>query len=169
VDIMGAVLVLVDGTAGGALALFASLRGARASSARVVLLAVPRPLWVCSPGSAGASSPRSAAGEWDAESRESAQTYVDRLARGLGLAGIDASARTASGPRGATIVSVADEVGADMIVMSTERADDDADGLVLGGTADEVLRTSHCPVLVLRRGRQPAAFGRVFASAPNTN
>jgi nucleotide-binding universal stress UspA family protein len=146
VGAMRAVLVLVDGTAGGALALLDSLQGARAMDARVVLLAIPDAVWVCAE-----ARTMNAASEWDAGSRQSAQAYVDRVAGGLRRLGIRASGRAASGPAGVTIVSVADEIGADLIVMSTKSADGRS-RLVLGSAADQVLRTAHCPVLVLRRG-----------------
>ena len=55
-----------------------------------------------------------------------------------------------------TIVSVADEVAADVIVMST-RALGGSDRALLGTVADEVVLTANRPVLLVRRDPPPMA------------
>jgi len=83
--------------------------------------------------------------------------YVDAVAarlRGLGLPA-DGEARMAPGVADA-IVETAEQATAEMIVMSTQGLTGPARAL-LGSVADAVVRTSHCPVLLVHRAETPPA------------
>jgi nucleotide-binding universal stress UspA family protein len=150
-------LVPVDGTAGGALALGNAIALAQASGARIVLLevAVPIPQWLYSADLGGAFTiPVSA--EWDDEALASATTYVEGLAKRLRDIGLEVEARAQIGDVVAIINAVADDVDADLIVIATHARVGVARA-VLGSTADAVVRTSHRPVLLVRRSNQADA------------
>lgn len=126
------VLVPVDGTPGGALALAWAVPLARACSARIVLL------------QASVSDPLAA------------ETAVNRLAARLQRVGLMAEGRGALGLPETAIVATADEVDADLIVMSTHARGGPLRS-VLGSVADEVVRRCQRPVLLVPRAarRQP--------------
>jgi nucleotide-binding universal stress UspA family protein len=126
------ILVPVDGTPGGAVALAMAVPVARACDARIVLL------------QASASDPMAA------------ETNVNRIAAQLRRVGLDAQGRGALGLPSAAIVASADEVDADLIVMSTHGRRGPLRS-VLGSVADEVVRKSQRPVLLVPRtaGKQP--------------
>ena len=83
--------------------------------------------------------------EWDEETLASARTYVEGIVKRLGAAGlvVEGDARQERDVAG-TIVRVAEEATADLIVMSTQALTGPARAL-LGSVADAVARTSHCP------------------------
>jgi nucleotide-binding universal stress UspA family protein len=142
-------LVPVDGSPGGAVALGIAVGLARATGATIKLLeiAVPIPLdaWA---GYAGMSYYDPA---WDEEALASAQTYAQGLVTRLRASGLSADGEARMKPGVAeTIVAVAEEVRADLIVMSTEALTGVA-RFLLGSVADAVVRTAHCPVLLLHR------------------
>jgi nucleotide-binding universal stress UspA family protein len=166
-------LVPVDGTPGGALALAAATGLARATSARIVLLqvAVPVPMWLFASEFSGALAVPIES-TWDEDALTSAQNNVDRLARKLGNAGFQAEGRAVAGDPAASIVSAATEIGADLIVMSTRSLVGPARAL-LGSTADAVVRTAPTPVLLVRRDAGLTADGvapdRAQVLAPTTD
>jgi nucleotide-binding universal stress UspA family protein len=60
------------------------------------------------------------------------------------------------------IIRLAREIGVDLIVLST-RGHSGLKHLLLGSTAERVVRTARCPVLVVRRGKQkPKAPAKAF-------
>jgi nucleotide-binding universal stress UspA family protein len=129
-DRLRTILVPVDGTPGGALALAMAVPAARAHNARIVLL------------QASISDPMAA------------QSYVNRIATQLRRVGLQAEGRGVLGFPEAAIVAGADEVDADMIVMATHGRRGPLRS-VLGSVADEVVRTCQRPVmLVPRAGRK---------------
>jgi nucleotide-binding universal stress UspA family protein len=145
-------LVPVDGSPGGAVALQTAVEVARATGAsiKVVEVVVPIPTQV-------SAAPYNYAAEafydsaWDDDALATAKLYVDAVAarlRGVGLS-VDAEARIARGVAEA-IVETAEQATADMIVMSTQALTGPARAL-LGSVADAVMRTSHCPVLLVHR------------------
>ena len=138
-------LVRVDGTPGGALALTSATAVARSAGARIVLLEIVAPIPRWSFALAPAVPLR-----WDEEARDGAQAYVDALAARLQEANVEAEGRALIGDVAPTIVTVADEVGADLIVMGT-RALVGATRAVIGSTGDAVVRTARRPVLLVRR------------------
>jgi nucleotide-binding universal stress UspA family protein len=145
------VLVPVDGSPGGALALGAAVGLAEASGASLRLLQVVVPIPNYIYGAYAFNGETYVDPAWDEEARLSAQTYVDGLAvrlRGGGLA-VDTEVFIAPSVANA-IADVAEVRGVDLIVMSTE-ALTGAARAVLGSVADAVVRTARCPVLLLRR------------------
>jgi len=146
-------LVPVDGAPGAAIALSAATGLARTSGARMVLLdvAMPVPLWVFA-SEQGAALVAELDPSWDHEARNAAAGYVEGLARCLRLAGIAAEGRSEIGDPTQVIAAVAEQVGADMVVMSTHALSGSA-RTMLGSVADGVARTCGHPVLLVRRDR----------------
>jgi nucleotide-binding universal stress UspA family protein len=150
-DHIGTLLVPVDGTAGGVLGLSAAVGLARATGARLMLLQVvpPMPMWMYSTeASVGALAYLDPA--WEEEALQSAQTYVAGLAERLRTAGLHVETRAVRGDVAPSIHAVADETDTDLVVMSTHALTGPA-RTVLGSVADAVVRTSHRPVLLVRR------------------
>src|SRR5438105_2699162 len=88
---------------------------------------------------------------WDDDALASARQYVDAVGARLGRLGLsaDAEVRMARGVAEA-IVESAEQAEVDLIVMSTQALTGPARTL-LGSVADAVVRTSHCPVLLIHR------------------
>ena len=145
------VLVPVDGTPAGAHALAMAVPLAHCSGAKLVLVraTVPLPLWLYDP-TLGLDTGPLINPMWDEDARSAAESNAQGLAARLGRAGIEAEGRGVSGQPGAVIVSLADEVDADLIVMST-RARGGALRSILGSVANEVVRESGRPVLLVHR------------------
>ena len=142
-------LVPIDGSPGGALALASAVGLARATGAAIKLFETVVPVamneWV---GYGGLAYYDPA---WDDEALASANTYVTSLVARLQEAGLQASgeARESREVAGA-IVKAADESGADLILMSTHALTGVARA-VLGSVADCVVRKANCPVLLVHR------------------
>jgi nucleotide-binding universal stress UspA family protein len=144
-------LVPVDGSPGGAVALGTAIGLAKSTGAAVRLLevVVPIPNYVFSMFAMNGVPFVDPA--WDAEAEAAAQTYVDSLTARLRAAGLEASGEVVVAASVADrIVKTADDRSADLIVMSSQALTGAARAL-LGSVADAVVRTSHCPVLVIRR------------------
>ncbi len=89
-------------------------------------------------------------GPAELELREDAQQLVERYAKQLADAGVNATidvSRALSGRVGQVLVNAADELQAGLIVMGC-RGRSDLTSLLLGSVAHEVLQHSHCPVLI---------------------
>lgn len=142
-------LVPVDGTPGGSLALGSALTLARRLGARIVLaqVAVPTPTWIAG-DAMGAGVYIDPA--WDDEALTSAQVYVDSLAKRLQAAGVQAEGRAMLGDVTGSLVKMADEVDADLVVMSTHALTGPA-RTIIGSVADALVRTIHRPILLIRR------------------
>jgi nucleotide-binding universal stress UspA family protein len=142
-------LVPVDGTAGGALALGAAIGVARSTGARLVLVDVvrPTPLWMY--GAVGVGSVMYIDPAWDEEALRSAETYVDGLRGRLQTSGLQVEVKAVRGEVAATIDAIAEETGANIIVMSTHALTGPARAAL--GVTDSVVRNSHRPVLLVRR------------------
>ncbi len=151
VDKLRTLVVPVDGTPGGALALATAVPVAQASQAKLVLVraTVPLPLWLYDP-TLGLDTGPLINPMWDEDARQAAETYAEGLAARLRGAGLSAEGRGTSGQPGAVIVAAADEVDADLIVMSTH-ARGGALRSILGSVANEVVRQTRRPVLLLHR------------------
>ncbi len=153
-------LVPVDGTPGSALAISVARRWALETHARVVLAQVVVPL------------PRYAEGfyvapEWDEETRRSAQAYLDRLAQALVRAGVTATAVARIGQVAATLAATAEDVDADLVVMSTH-ALTGPERALLGSVADEMVRTCSRPVLLVKQRTPATRRGESVESAEET-
>jgi nucleotide-binding universal stress UspA family protein len=156
---VGTILVPVDGSPGGALALASAVGLTESVGARIVVLQVVVPILAYQTMYANGYG-----GElffdpaWDDEALEAAKRYTAGLADRLRAAGARAEGLAVMGgilaPSTAVveaIVAAADQVDADLIVMSTH-AHTGAARLLLGSTADALVRSSHRPVLLVRRG-----------------
>jgi nucleotide-binding universal stress UspA family protein len=143
-------LVPVDGSPGGALALGAALALARATGAAVHVLevVVPVPLYAGYPTDIAPAvyvDPT-----WDEEALSSARAYVEALAAKLRRHGVEADGRAVLGQVTPTILTAAEETDADLIVMSTHALTGPARA-ILGSVADAVVRASRRPVFLVRQ------------------
>ena len=151
-------LTPVDGSPGAALATAVVVTLCRATKARSVLLEAVVPMAAYALGSTYESGFMVTDPAWDADVSKRAKQYVTGLAVRLREAGIDVEGRVAetaiASPSKAIADSIgveADQIGADMIVMSTHALTGPARTL-LGSVADEVVRGAHRPVMLVRRG-----------------
>jgi nucleotide-binding universal stress UspA family protein len=144
-------LVPVDGSAGGTLALAAATGVAKASEADITLVQVvqPLPTWVYG-AELGFASAEYMDPAWEEETLAGAQAYVDGLVARLGQSGYTAHARTVKGEVAASIEALSAELDVDVIVMSTHALTGPARA-ILGSVADEVVRNAKRPVLLVRR------------------
>jgi len=142
-------LVPVDGTPGSSLALGAAIPLARETGARLTLLQVVTPFLQDYLPDGMIFDPA-----WDEAARASAQSYVDTLAERVRESGIAATGVATLGTTAKEIVRVADDLGADVIVMSTHALTGPMRTLV-GSVADEVVRTAHQPVALVRQRNSP--------------
>ena len=81
--------------------------------------------------------------------RLDAAAYLAELTQRLRDEGWTVDHVQPEGPVAETIVAHADQAGADLIAMTTHGLGG-LGRLVLGSVADEVVRTAHCPVLLVR-------------------
>ena len=151
------VLVPVDGSAGGALALGAATRLAHATGAHLTLLQVvtPIPVWTYD-ASAGFSFGQHIDPDRDTAALAGARRYVDDLVDQLREREVYADGLAMLGDVPRTIARTALDISADLIVMST-RAHTGPARAVLGSVADAVVRLAEAPVLLLRHGSASAA------------
>jgi len=164
-DTLRTLLVPVDGSPGGSLAVGAARALSDAAGGRLVLLNVVVPM----PPEAVTELPRMTLGDyidpaWEELARTTSRAYVEGIARLLVEAGVDCEARVATGQVGAEILRCAEEVGADLIVMSTHSVPWPARATV-SSVADHVLREGTRPVMLVRR--EPPV-GEVAAGARGT-
>jgi nucleotide-binding universal stress UspA family protein len=147
-------LVPVDGTPGGAVALAHATALARAAFSRLFLLqvVVALPNHLYDPYSVVAADVGS---NWEDDARAAAQQYVDTQVERLRKSGLEAEGRVATGAVGEAIEQTAAEIDADLIVMSTH-AHTGPIRAVLGSVADAMVRNSGRPVLLVKRGATPA-------------
>jgi nucleotide-binding universal stress UspA family protein len=161
---LGTILVPVDGSPGGALALASAAALARSTRARIVLLQVVVPALAYQLLDAtGLGGGLYFDPAWDEEALEGARRCVTGLASRLLAAGLAAEGQALIGdavtPSASVvdaIIAGADRVAADAIVMSTH-AHTGAARALLGSVADALVRSSQRPVLLVRRGGAEAA------------
>jgi nucleotide-binding universal stress UspA family protein len=144
-------LVPVDGSPGGLLALQMADELARAygSSIDIVQVVVPIPMlaYAAPYDPAGAGFYDSA---WDDDALTAARSYVAAVAQRLsGRGGAAEGEARMAGSVAEGIVEVAGVHDTDLIVMSTHALTGPARA-ILGSVADAVVRTSPCPVLVTK-------------------
>lgn len=148
-DRIANLLVPVDGSPGGALALASAVGLAKATGAQINLMeiVVPMVFQALVPN----EGPMYFDPAWDEEALSAAQTYVDGMLTRLRQAGVEANGEARMAPDvPGSLVQAADEHASDLIVMSTH-ALTGIQRAVLGSVADAVMRTAACPVLLLRR------------------
>ncbi len=145
------VLVPVDGSPGGAVALGTAVGLAKATGAALKLIEVVVPIarYIYSDFGWGGAVYVDPA--WDEDALASARIYVAGITARLRTAGVSVDGDVDFAPLVAdTIVSHAESAPADLIVMSTQALTGPARAL-LGSVADDVVRHAHCPVLLLHR------------------
>lgn len=148
-------LVPVDGTPGGAVALGAAVGLARQSGASIKLIQITVPLAMQQPMVGGFGSMAYIDPAWDEQALASAKGYVAGLQANLQAQGLDATGQAMRALDVAeAIVEVATTDATDMVVMSTHALTGPARA-VLGSVADAVVRSAPCPVLLVRRAQCP--------------
>jgi nucleotide-binding universal stress UspA family protein len=163
-------LVPIDGSPGGTLALGMAVQLARKTGATIKVLQVmaPVPQWVY------AGDPYDGIAYydpmWDEEALTSAKQYMDNVVSRLRAANMTADGDVRQDPDVApTIIAAAESANADLIIMSTRALTGPARA-VMGSTADAVVRGAHCPVLLTHRARVSEAATLEFeleaATAP---
>src|SRR5207237_388580 len=144
-------LVPVDGSPGGSIALGVATALAGANGARIVLVDVVVPV----PVAAYAALPGMTLGgfvdpAWEQEALDSARHYVDNIAHHLHDGGLTAEGHVAVGEVQAAIVRCAEAVDADLVLMGTHALRWPGQANV-GSVADGVLRYGGRPVLMIHR------------------
>lgn len=148
-------LVPVDGTPGAALALGTATSLARAVGARIVLVDVVVPFYAyAAPGWSEPDGGVFLDPAWEQASLRAAEGYVDDLALRLRREGVNAEGYARIGATSRTIEAIADEVDADLILMSTHALTGPI-RTILGSVADELVRESRRGVLLVRRDMVP--------------
>lgn len=84
----------------------------------------------------------------DGELRVRVEERVDALAESIGGEGFDVETIVEQGTPGRVLVELADRVGADLLVLGT-RGLTGLEHLLLGSTAEYVVRRARCPVLTI--------------------
>jgi len=143
---------------------------AKAASGRIELVSVPPALgtdaaWYFDTMAAASGTPvrYPALDELVAESRQSTSDYLERIAGRLEEeTGVSTVGRIEESPPAEAILSAAEELGAEMIVMATHGRGGVA-RWALGSVADKVLQSSTCPILVVRSGAdaEPSRIRRI--------
>jgi nucleotide-binding universal stress UspA family protein len=152
------VLVPLDGSPGSAVALSAAVPLARSTGARVVLVRVlvPPPVWFRDP-TLGIDTKQLIDPMWAEDARTAAEAYVVGMANRIQQSGVAAQGVAVSAPPADGIVQTADKVDADLIVMSSHVRGGPL-RTMLGSVADDVIRKSRRPVLVMRRSPRKSPF-----------
>jgi nucleotide-binding universal stress UspA family protein len=144
-------VVPVDGSPGGALALDWAVRLARATGASITLVQVAVPVATQVPVAYDMSGTSYYDPAWDEEILTSATEYVAATVEQLRSSGLSVEGEAFNAPGAAAgIVEFADKHVADLVVMSTHALTGPARAL-MGSVADAVVRSAHCPVLLVRR------------------
>jgi nucleotide-binding universal stress UspA family protein len=144
VEALRKILVPVDGTPGGALALTVAAPLSRQSNAPLVLV-------------------RAFARDADGQAAEG---YIAELVRRLRGISLEAEGGVVGTAAGEAIVTAADQLDVDLIVMSTHSRWGAARTL-LGSVADEVVRNSRRPVLLVHRGVHLPHAGGFYELLPD--
>ena len=91
-------------------------------------------------------------GKFEQQAREMLDAEAERV-RGAG--GVVAQAHLSRGKADHEVVSLAEEIGAGLIVIGS-RGRGGIRRALMGSVSESVVRHSHCPVLVVREGSEPA-------------
>jgi nucleotide-binding universal stress UspA family protein len=148
------ILVPVDGSPGGALALGAAHQLALKTGARLCLRQIVVPASTYFVHASAVQAPLYIDPRWDEDAVSGAQAYLDSLTRHISGEGLQCEGKVLVEDAVAeAIVRNANEQQADLIVMSSE-AHTGAARAILGSVTDAVVRTATRPVLVLRRSAE---------------
>jgi nucleotide-binding universal stress UspA family protein len=152
-DRIANILVPVDGSPGGALALASAVELAKPTQAGIRMVEVVVPIAFHTPAR-GDGGPMYYDPAWDDEALSAAQTYVNGMVSRVRQSGATVEGEAILAPDiPGSIVQAADQHASDVIVMSTH-ALTGLQRAVLGSVADAVVRAAACPVLLLRRNNQ---------------
>jgi nucleotide-binding universal stress UspA family protein len=148
------VLVPIDGSPGSALALGAAIDLAHATGAHLTLVNVvaPIPVWTYD-AMAGFYYGQHIDPGWDTAALAGARRYTNGLVAQLRKRGAAVNGLAILGDVPRTIVETAQDVSADIVLMST-RGHTGPARAVLGSVADAVLRSAESPVLLIRYGNR---------------
>jgi nucleotide-binding universal stress UspA family protein len=149
------ILVPLDGSALAEAALTHALAMGQAGRSTIALLRVPVLHIASQPPTLGETLPDAMA-HYDDELYQRVKDYLDHLATRLPESGLAVTTDLRYGDVPTAILDYADEIGADLIVMSTHGRGGIARWL-LGSVASKIVQSAHCPVLLIRPGEQPAA------------
>jgi nucleotide-binding universal stress UspA family protein len=144
-------LVPVDGSPGGAVALGTALGLAQLTGAglHLVQVVVPIPNYIYTEFAVSGGTYIDPS--WDEDAKAAAEAYVDGITSRLHAGGVTAVGEVIVAPSIAdALVRSAEVAQADVIVMSTDALTGAARAL-LGSVADAVVRAAQCPVLIVRR------------------
>jgi len=81
--------------------------------------------------------------------KASAESYLEKVGSGLKGKGVTTKCQVRVGAAGHEIIKLADEIGADIVAMSTHRRSG-VGRLVFGSVAEKVVRSGNTPVLLVR-------------------
>ncbi len=162
---IGSILVPVDGSPGGALALGIAGTLAKQAGARLQLLQVVQPIPTYETSALLLNGPMDVDASWDEDAESGARGYVDALVGRLARRGlsVQGEALMANSVPEAINANAADRA-CDLIVMSSH-AHTGAARAFVGSVTDAVVRSARCPVLVIRRDAESEAKGEAEASA----
>ena len=145
------IVVPVDGTPGGSLAVAAARALAASTGSRIVLLDVVTPVEAQAVNAlVGMTVGGFIDPHWEELSVDSATTFVHALERTLAGAGVECEARVVRGHVTEQIRQCVDDVGGDLVVMSS-RALRWPDRAYTASIADQVLSQGRVPVMFVRR------------------
>jgi nucleotide-binding universal stress UspA family protein len=99
------------------------------------------------------STPEEMELEWSQE-RADANAALERTAAALPPTSAEVERRTEVGDAGAAIITVSEEIGADVIVVGSHGRGFFGRIVHLGSVSEHVVRNASCPVLVVRAARQ---------------
>jgi nucleotide-binding universal stress UspA family protein len=146
-----AILVPVDGSPGGSLALGTAGALARQTGATLQLLQVVQPIPTYETSALLLNGPIDVDASWDEDAETGARAYVEALVGRLSTRGLAAKGEAIMAnmvPE--AIIANATDHGCDLIMMSSH-AHTGAARAFLGSVTDAVVRSAICPVVVIRR------------------
>lgn len=152
-EIVGSVLETAGGLAKQLGATIALLHVVDVASAITPLAAASEPGGLGVPAIAGSSNMQMTE-QIIEDQQQTSETLLQKVAGQL-PEGVAAEVFMRAGAPAETIVAVADEWQAHLIVLGTHGRRG-LERLVVGSTAEAVVRTAHCPVLSVRTGVNPA-------------
>jgi nucleotide-binding universal stress UspA family protein len=133
------IVLALDGSEGSARAVPHAVELAKASAGRIVVAHVDER--TVAKGDMPPAHPR------EEETKEAVKATVDEITGGGVSATLETAVVVLGGP-GHAIAEIADEVGADLIVVGT-RGHSPVPGLALGSVAHRLLHIAHRPVLAI--------------------
>ena len=148
------ILVPLDGSPLAEAALPHALSMAQSYGAELVLLRVPVPHVAPRPPTIGEMLP-DAMEQYDEQLYQRIKDYLDHLAARLHESGVPVSTDLRYGDVAEAILDYAEEVDADLIVMSTHGRTGVARWL-LGSVANKIVQGAACPVLLIRSSEHAA-------------